>query len=98
MESKWFWLLGGVAAGFFLSKSVMLGGSLDIQASAASVGGGRKPAGSGAVPLDQPTGTLPYQQVGAYNPYFSAGFPDLPDPGANSRIIETNEPGMGYIQ
>lgn len=92
---KWTWLLVGAAGGYFLSRALRFQGGVSFTA---NVGGGRRPAGSGAVPLDQPTGTEPYQQVGAYNPYFSAGFPDLPDPDASSRIIETDTPGAGYIQ
>ncbi len=98
MEGKWLWLIGGLAAGFVLSRHLSVGGGLNISAQANVGGRGNRPAGSGAVPLDQPTGTLPYQTVGAYNPYFGAGFPDLPDPGDSARIIETDVNGSGYIQ
>jgi hypothetical protein len=94
MESKFLWLLGGLAIGVFVAKSVRFGGGLSFTANANV--GGRRPAGSGSTPLDQPTGTAPYEQVGAYNPYFGAGFPDLPDPDNAGRIIEGNS--GGFIQ
>ena len=96
MDGKLWWLVGGLIGGYVLSRHVGIGGGFSVSARANV--GGKRVAGSGAVPLDQPTGTVPYQQVGAYNPYFSAGFPDLPDPGANARIIETDVNGQGYIQ
>ncbi len=93
--SNWHWLVLGVVGGYLLSKS---GGGLGGGFSVSAGFNARRPPGSGAVPLDQPNGSEPYQTVGAYNPYFSAGFPDLIDPNAQGRIIETDKAGTGYIQ
>lgn len=93
----WHWLALGLVGGFLLTRAGgRLGGGLSVSAGFGA--GMRRPPGSGAVPLDQPNGSEPYQTVGAYNPYYSAGFPDLIDPRAQGRIIETDSPGTGYIQ
>jgi len=83
--SNWHWLILGAVGGYVAAH---VGGGASISFSA-GLNAGRRPAGSGATPLDQPTGTEPYAQVGAYNPLFGAGFPDLTDPDVGT-IIENN--------
>ncbi len=86
---NWAWLLVGAAGGYVLAHA---GGNVRLGLSFTPTGRGAPPRGSGSTPLDQPTGSEPYQTIGAYNPLFGSGYPDLIDPGANARIVN----GGGY--
>lgn len=92
---NWTWLLIGVGAGYFLARTgAGFGGGFSVSA---NLGVSPPPPGSGATPLDQPYGSEPYQQVGAWNPTLPGQYPDLIDNGAHAVIIDTNRTG-DYLQ
>ncbi len=94
--SNWTWLLIGVGAGYFLARTgAGFGGGFSVSANLGASGG--PPPGSGSTPLDQPTGSAPYQQVGAWNPLLPGQFPDLIDNGASAVIIDTDQAGRDYL-
>lgn len=86
---NWAWFLVGAGVGFMVARS---GGSAGTGLSF-SVGAGVRgaPPGSGAVPLDQPTGSEPYQQVGPWDPMLPGQFPDFIDPGMQATIVDGGE-------
>lgn len=88
--TNWQWLALGAVAGYLVARTgTGLGGNFSISAGVGARGA-RVP-GSGATPLDQPTGSENYRAVGAYNPLYGAGFPELINPADNARLVNGNE-------
>jgi len=87
--TNWQWLALGAVAGYLVARSgSTVGGGFNLSA---GFGGGARVPGSGATPLDQPTGSEPYRAVGAYNPQLpGSGFPDLIDLRDNARLVNGN--------
>lgn len=84
---NWAWLLIGAVGGYALAHAGgKLGARLSFSVGARASG---PPPGSYTMPADQPDGGGgTYQEIGAYNPLFSAGFPDVVTPGDATTIVD----------